>query len=376
MARRVVYHDYRTLLEGEYVKIFNQAETYAWIMPLDDEAISTRMADLAELLLTAQRENQPIERVIGTDRKAFCIHYFEDIPRSNTWHIVLRTITSMAVLGLALSGFIYLLNDCPPQGTVNVAFYLILAAFWLLSELCSSMVFLPIFFRRMAQGKKPRPGLNTLIHIAYPAGTFVLSGVIARSVQLFVPTLPFLGVVLCIVVARKIIDICRTRSARKQDIQSKDNEAEIQHLEEEVFLDVKEYETLKTLISIHHARNERLEKKGKMPVTRAQYMEKLKKEDSHALRTHGIVCAIVAIICLIIFVFFSDFTGTMDMIFCVIFMLAAVLGCFWWMTWKPTATTPMQRRILKKCDALEVDIFEYEELLRAGETGEGDGSQD
>lgn len=67
-----------TNLKGDYRDAFSKTVAYAQTKGYPEEAVSERLCDLYEILLTAQEDEKPASKIIGKDFTAFCKQYFSD----------------------------------------------------------------------------------------------------------------------------------------------------------------------------------------------------------------------------------------------------------------------------------------------------------
>lgn len=65
-------------LEGEYKEAFERVEAYAMLRGVDSETQEDRLMNLVDLLLTAQVEQKPVEKIVGKNIRHFCKDYFGD----------------------------------------------------------------------------------------------------------------------------------------------------------------------------------------------------------------------------------------------------------------------------------------------------------
>lgn len=65
-------------LEGDYRQVFERAELYCCTMGIAAEVENDKMMNLFDVLLTAQSNGKPVEKIVGKDIKRFCECYFED----------------------------------------------------------------------------------------------------------------------------------------------------------------------------------------------------------------------------------------------------------------------------------------------------------
>ena len=65
-------------LSGEYRKVFEKADMYSMISDETSENVDDKMMYLYDILLEAEKENRPIQKIIGDDVEAFCNAFFEE----------------------------------------------------------------------------------------------------------------------------------------------------------------------------------------------------------------------------------------------------------------------------------------------------------
>lgn len=65
-------------LTGRYKEVFSRAQMYWSMRNIDADFAEERMSDLYDLLVTAQAENRPVERLTGADDDEFCRGFFGD----------------------------------------------------------------------------------------------------------------------------------------------------------------------------------------------------------------------------------------------------------------------------------------------------------
>lgn len=72
------YYLMETQLDGSYRKVFERAQLYAAMKNIDTDFMDERLSELYDMLVTAQAENKPVERIVGKDTDVFCRNMFED----------------------------------------------------------------------------------------------------------------------------------------------------------------------------------------------------------------------------------------------------------------------------------------------------------
>lgn len=77
-------------LKGEYKDIFEKVEAYSMLKNLDLETDEEMMMNLLDMLLTAQVEGKPVEKIVGNDIELFCKEYFQETSKNKLEDIVKR----------------------------------------------------------------------------------------------------------------------------------------------------------------------------------------------------------------------------------------------------------------------------------------------
>ena len=65
-------------LSGEYADVFARVESYAMLENINADKQEEMLSNLVDLLYTAQVENKPAARIVGADVEKFCKEYFEE----------------------------------------------------------------------------------------------------------------------------------------------------------------------------------------------------------------------------------------------------------------------------------------------------------
>ena len=77
-------------LKGDYRKVFEKADMYSSVAGGDLEENDEKIMNLYDVLIQAQQEEKPIEKIIGSDLEEFCMSYFErEEETKEKWYIVI-----------------------------------------------------------------------------------------------------------------------------------------------------------------------------------------------------------------------------------------------------------------------------------------------
>ncbi len=73
------YISMKDKLSGSYLESFDFIEHYGELHLVTDEIMAEKMMDLMDLMLEAQENEMPVEKVVGNDLEYFCKNYFSDV---------------------------------------------------------------------------------------------------------------------------------------------------------------------------------------------------------------------------------------------------------------------------------------------------------
>lgn len=102
---------------GEYRDAFDGAYKYILTQSFPASYSDEKMAELYDLLLTAQEEGKPAEKIVGGDIAAFCKEYFSDFEPENRLVGVLGSLFGVACVMLFFSLVDWLFGEEVPPFT-------------------------------------------------------------------------------------------------------------------------------------------------------------------------------------------------------------------------------------------------------------------
>lgn len=140
-------------LEGDYKDAFKRADMYSLVVRIDEETREEMMMNLLDLLLTAQEEGKPVEKVIGKDLKVFCKSYFGQDLRKRQFRDFLDGMYRMAWLALIIE-LIDMFTSEGPSGsnpflqTTNITGYVVAICAILLFNALFTFICKPLLFQK------------------------------------------------------------------------------------------------------------------------------------------------------------------------------------------------------------------------------------
>lgn len=96
------YETSEELLKDEYLETYNKIKLYATVsgvITVSDEIL----CDMVEILLTAQKNETPVENIVGKDMQEFCESLFSVISKEDRIKIFLRKLFQFSVIFFSLN---------------------------------------------------------------------------------------------------------------------------------------------------------------------------------------------------------------------------------------------------------------------------------
>ena len=84
-------------LNGQYREVFDKATMYGVYNGIEKDVYEDKLMNLFDLLMEAQHEDKPAEKIIGTDIEQFCKEYFKDDDTEKWWIKRLRALFRVMV---------------------------------------------------------------------------------------------------------------------------------------------------------------------------------------------------------------------------------------------------------------------------------------
>ncbi len=183
------YQTMESQLSGEYREVFAKTALYACTKNIETQESDERMADLYELLLTAQAEGKPVEKLVGKDLSRFCKDYFEDYTWKDRLKLIPTDLFRMSVLLLVLE----LLELWAAKGTAGSVFsirtdpsgYLFGLGIGVFFAMVCNTVFSPLVLK----SKKIKPGVWYFLMLLVLVGLFIGGMTLASRVEMSVPVM-------------------------------------------------------------------------------------------------------------------------------------------------------------------------------------------
>ncbi len=287
------YNLLETQLDGEYREVFSRAQIYGTLKNIAQDVMDEKMTELYDLLLTAQTDKKPVNKLIGRDENKFLKNFFGDYTFSErlkrlpvnlyrtAWLVfVLECIEAIAADN-TIKNFFNIKSDVSGYGIGFITAIILL--------LVSDCVLAPILLKKKKDGSNYRGQYLPLVVIALFIVLIGLGVHFFSDVTFMLPTAPLIiGSGLYIIVYLIVRSVWRyrnygsLRNTRKQIEQ------------DSYYRNLQNKDMEKAVLKGWKSRFERLTRKGK--VTAEGYLEKLKKEEKTTMTTMTIVVPLLFLI--------------------------------------------------------------------------------
>lgn len=342
-------------LEGEYKEVFDKAKIFADMQNVNGDTGDDMLMDLLDLLLTAQNEGKPIERIIGSDMEKFCRSYFSSYTMKNRLLDFPKRFYQMMWMVFVLEVFFAFTEDDFQlfHSTTDISGYLLgFLGGWAVFLLCKTLL-QPFMFR----WKWLTAGRFGAIVIVLSIGALFGGLSLVGDYTLEIPSFSVFFVsglyILIYIVVRSILRYRNHGSIRKQRMPFE--ESGIKNYTKQV-----EEEIPAELVKRYHKKNKRLIRRGKEPMTPEHYMEVLHKENEKNKKGDIIGIGIVALVVLALIIQVA-FTSTLfDTIIFILVILVAEIPAMALFRFGKKGNR-LREKILEECEERGITILEYVE---------------
>lgn len=265
-----------TQLKDEYREVFSKAQVYATLKHIADDVMDEKMTELYDLLLTAQTDGKPVNKLIGRDENKFLKNFFGDYTFIERLKRLPANLYNVAWVVFVLECIEAIAADDTIKNFFNiksdVSGYGVGALTAILLYLISDCILAPILLKKKKDGSNYRGQYFPLIVIALFVVFIGIGTHFSDDISFILPTAPFIiGSGLYIVIYLIVRSVWRLknygslRNTRRQIEQ------------DSYYRNLQNRDMEKAILQGWQARYERLSKKGK--VTAEGYLDKLKKEE-------------------------------------------------------------------------------------------------
>ncbi len=348
------YLQINDLLTGAYAEAFAQVEAYGYRKNINSEVFDDRMMQLADTLLTAQKNGMPVEKVCGKNMDAYCAAFYGGIPKKDTWAAIFGTLLGAAVYLLIMETMDFLAMEKGSLLTAqsNVMRYIVMLV--LLAVIL--VVYFCLFLAKPTTEKMKKMHSRTTSlmvgFIGFLCGLGIVFGEELLAWKPLVPSVWLLGGAVSYIVAY-FIGWCIVRLRKFGSLKDPDGATNRQFARE-----LRERRTVRNLVHGYERDNARREERGKTPLTAAEQMAKFRRSTMWLTVLAGA---------------FTLLWLTAAVILCItdgwfgVFWLTIAIAIVYLLLFAPNSPIKCRRRILRACDERDMDIFAYGEALLRGD---------
>lgn len=359
--------DYNLLtdqLTGDYRTVFKQVELYATVNGIEYDTQNEMLMELMDLMLSAQKNDKPVEKIIGSDVEQFCKSFFSEYQRINGNLKKFRDTLyrcSWLMLIFQLFEVIFPESDTknPLLQPTSISGYLTGIGGMVIFTTLLSILLKPVLFR----WRKLTTGLYCVITLmgglGLSFGLMALMGeddvMIPNWIALVIPSV----YILCFIIARTI-----NRYRKYGSIWRPKEPGEtsfFRAIDDQVNQELP-FELLKRYNKI----NEKHTRKGKAPMTPQEYTEKLRRDIKMSNRISVPLIGLLILLFLGIVIQNIITSGILDsLVLIVVLAIAEIPAMF--IYWACHKGDIQKTAMLAECDRLGISFPEYVARLTPAE---------
>lgn len=354
-------------LKGDYKTVFEKADMYSVVgADGDSEIVDDKMMNLYDLLIEAQHEDKPIEKIVGDDIEEFCKNYFEPDEESKRPRYVsffMGLYDSLKILTIITAIFLIFPEEggTPFSTQENISPFVLGWIVGLILSLITKVILKPLIF----VSKKIKPVVFyfaiIVMFVAGVVGVIIVSDYIPFEVPLIYVFAISLGYTVIYLIVRSIIRFKKHGTIRKAPKEILEEKKAEKKAKKEFNDEVSSESTYDTVAKAMAKRYEKLNRKKGL--TFSEFAEKIRKE-----RKQYDKFSIGFLILFTIFVggmIISEFinSGAIDGIIFGIILIAIEIPLYRFFKKSSDESNICQTSIIDECEKREIDIIEYAKQL-------------
>lgn len=342
-------------LDGKYREVFEKTEIYGVIREVRTEVQDDLMMNLYDILVTAQAEGKPVEKIVGSDMEKFCAEYFQNYDIRERMKCFPASLYRM-MLGVFL---FELLSFFSLEESVDIFHaqsditpYLVGIGLSFAVTMIADVFVRPLLFRI-----RIRPIIYYVGFLLFWAGMVVLCVWLTDGMALIhIPTFPVLavsgGYTVVYLVIRSVWRYRRYGSIGRRKTEAEEQERELQMKStQKIMLDM--------MLKKYKRKNKRLKKKGRKLLTPSEYTEMV-RADYRKLRHSwkwGLLIYVPFIISAIAWTAVSS--TLLDTLLFALVLLVIETPIYWFTFQTEKNNNQIRKNILDACDEEGISVVEY-----------------
>lgn len=341
-------------LNGAYREVFEKTELYGVVKNVNADVQDDLMMNLFDLLLTAQNDGKPVEKIVGPDMERFCAEYYQNynvrerlkyFPVS-LYHMMRFIFLIELIDFFCLEGevdLLYAQSDLTPY----------LGGFGL--SLLFTMI-LDVFVRPMIFRTKIKPVFYYIGFLLIWAASIAIC--VWQTDGMMIPIPMFLILLISglytalYLVVRSVFRYRRFGSIRRQKSMAEAFDRIAKRNSMEQFL-------LDAMLTTYKRKNKRRRKKEKKELTPCEFTEKVRRDYQKEKNSWKgmLLCFAAIILCAIaITAYTSTFFDTI-LFSLVLFVVESPI--YWYLVRSTQRTNRIRKEILDACDSEGISVIEY-----------------
>ena len=356
------------MLKGDYRKVFEKADMYSTLSSEGAEVDDERIMNLYDMLIEAQTNEKPVEKIVGTDMEAFCKAYFQVAKEEQEkWYIKLPTAIYSILKWILVATLLWVIF--PEEGTKLQT--MVIDIFPFISGFAVGLIFLVLaefVFKKIIFKRKIKPiVLYSLLLLIFLGGMFwsiwLDSGFSVKVpvIWLWKVSLGYEAIYLLIRSIWRYRTYGTIRKDTKEERERKKEEKEIKKLfNQEVSMESSNDLIVKSMVKRYDRLNRRNLKRKKGKLAFSEYAKKIRKEE-HIGNILGPVIFLVLVIGCIIAQIASS--GLEDGLLFGLVLIVIEAFVYQFVKKINDEGTKQRLHILKECERLGIGIREYSEEI-------------
>ncbi len=348
-------------LTGKYREVFEKAELYGIVKNIDSKVQDEMMMDLLDLLLSAQEDHKPVEKIIGTDMEAFCKSYYQQYSLKERARHLPKRIYGLAKLVLSLQALeiLFLQEEKISflQVESDIAPYVIGLGIGMIFLFLIDVFFRPIIFKSNKLNNNRIYSMLLVLFAAAVIGAVVITDKMPVAIEIKSYSI-LIGTSLYIIIYLLVRSIYRYKKyGTIRKLKNIENEYENSSVLSSIGASI-DSNLPKELAKRYENINKKRKKRGKQEITPEEYMELLRDETRKLSNTKGIMIFYIIFTAAIIMITAFTSEPADALIFAVI--ICTIEYSVYKMCKKANAgIVKARQKVFDHCEEEEKNIIEY-----------------
>lgn len=278
---------------GDYKKAFSKIAVYGTLSPIDSEKYEDRVLNIYDMLIEAQAEGRPVEKIVGGDIEAFCKEYYKSHHKLEWFGNGLKRIFVLMAITFVYSLLEFFVRD---ENQVNASPIIVGAIVGVVTICIQKIAQIKLLFRT-----------DKIKSLAYSIGMLIIFAIcIAVGVAVFNDSeiyIPFLPTAVVTGVYCGLYLIGRMAIRYKKSGSFRDPERAIKRQQKAYQKEITLAYDIKTsaveLEKRFHKINRKLEKRGKETITFEKFAQKIRNDHKFTKVAEIILLAAIVVIAVV-----------------------------------------------------------------------------